>query len=249
MASGSASCRIRLRRGGGREARFALPAPSPGTAFGQKASACSARGRSSRSRSRTAPLAGRGVRIRGRTGMPSSGGSAPFSTISARSFPPTPPPRWRGRSGAARPSPAPDPDRDLPVLSGACGGSRFRSCSPRRPSPCRGPFVFSGNGWGSRRLMPGNSSWIMSSTSRGGLFYVPQGIPDPSDAAFPAAAAEETREILSCSGAARWSVHELPDAVGADGGAAGDAAHTLYVPGDAPRAHLLRAFREGEDRC
>jgi len=44
-------------------------------------------------------------------------------------------------------------------------------------------------------------------------------------------------------------VHELPDAVGADGGAAGDAASHPVRPGDAPRAHLLRAFRRARTRC
>jgi ATP-dependent DNA helicase DinG len=80
------------------------------------------------------------------------------------------------------------------------------------------------------------------------LFYVPQGLPDPSDSAFPAAAAEETREILSCSGGGALvlctsyrTLSALTEAL------RGTLPHTLYVQGDAPRAHLLRAFREGED--
>ena len=80
------------------------------------------------------------------------------------------------------------------------------------------------------------------------LFYVPQGLPDPADSAFPAAAAEETRAILSCSGGGALllctsyrTLSAMTDAL------RGTLPYTLYVQGDAPRAHLLRAFREGED--
>ncbi|MBP2688045.1 MAG: helicase [Deltaproteobacteria bacterium] len=80
------------------------------------------------------------------------------------------------------------------------------------------------------------------------LFYVPGGLPDPSDPAFPAAAAEETREILSCSGGGALvlctsyrTLSALTDAL------RGTMPYTLYVQGDAPRARLLRAFREGKD--
>ncbi|HWS15555.1 MAG TPA: ATP-dependent DNA helicase [Candidatus Methylomirabilis sp.] len=80
------------------------------------------------------------------------------------------------------------------------------------------------------------------------LFYVPRGLPDPADPAFPLAAAEETREILSCSGGGALllctsyrTLSAMTDAL------RGTLPYTLYVQGDAPRAHLLRAFREGED--
>jgi len=80
------------------------------------------------------------------------------------------------------------------------------------------------------------------------LFYVPRGLPDPADPAFPAAASAEMREILSCSGGGalvlctsyrtlRALQEALPEGV----------PYTLYFQGDAPRAQLLRAFREGED--
>lgn len=80
------------------------------------------------------------------------------------------------------------------------------------------------------------------------LFYVPRDLPDPSDPAFPAAAAEETREILSCSGGGALvlctsyrTLAALTEAL------RGTVPYTLYTQGDAPRGHLLRAFREGED--
>jgi ATP-dependent DNA helicase DinG len=80
------------------------------------------------------------------------------------------------------------------------------------------------------------------------LFYVPRGIPEPSDPAFSAAAAAETREILDCSGGGALvlctsyrTLSALTDAL------RGSLPYTLFVQGDAPRAMLLRAFREGED--
>ena len=80
------------------------------------------------------------------------------------------------------------------------------------------------------------------------LFYVPRGVPDPSDPAFSAAAAAETREILDSSGGGALvlctsyrTLSALTDAL------RGALPHTLFVQGDAPRAMLLRAFREGED--
>ncbi|GAB4241643.1 MAG: ATP-dependent DNA helicase [Deltaproteobacteria bacterium] len=80
------------------------------------------------------------------------------------------------------------------------------------------------------------------------LFYVPRGLPDPSDPAFPGAAAEETREILSCSGGGALvlctsyrTLSALTDAL------RGTLPFPLFTQGDAPRGHLLRAFREGED--
>jgi ATP-dependent DNA helicase DinG len=80
------------------------------------------------------------------------------------------------------------------------------------------------------------------------LFYVPRGLPDPSDPAFPAAAAGETREILGCSGGGALvlctsyrTLSALTEAL------RGVLPYTLYAQGDAPRTQLLRAFREGED--
>ena len=80
------------------------------------------------------------------------------------------------------------------------------------------------------------------------LFYVPRGLPDPSDPAFPTAAAEEAREILSCSGGGALLLCTSYRALSAMTDALrGTLPYTLFVQGDAPRAHLLRAFREGED--
>jgi ATP-dependent DNA helicase DinG len=80
------------------------------------------------------------------------------------------------------------------------------------------------------------------------LFYVPRGLPDPSGPAFPAAASVETRELLACSGGGALvlctsyrTLSALQDAL------RGEVPYTLYVQGDAPRAQLLREFREGED--
>jgi ATP-dependent DNA helicase DinG len=80
------------------------------------------------------------------------------------------------------------------------------------------------------------------------LFYVPRGLPGPSEAAFPAAAAAETRELLACSGGGALilctsyrTLSALQDAV------RGNVPYPVVVQGDAPRAQLLREFREGED--
>jgi ATP-dependent DNA helicase DinG len=80
------------------------------------------------------------------------------------------------------------------------------------------------------------------------LFYVPRGLPEPSDPSFPAAAAGETREILGCSGGGALvlctsyrTLSALTEAL------RGAVPYTLYVQGDAPRGQLLREFREGED--
>ncbi|HEX9191835.1 MAG TPA: ATP-dependent DNA helicase [Candidatus Deferrimicrobiaceae bacterium] len=83
---------------------------------------------------------------------------------------------------------------------------------------------------------------------RRALFYVPRGLPEPSDPAFPPAAAAETREILDCSGGGALvlctsyrTLSALTEAL------RGALPYTLYVQGDAPRTQLLREFREGED--
>jgi ATP-dependent DNA helicase DinG len=80
------------------------------------------------------------------------------------------------------------------------------------------------------------------------LFYVPRGLPDPSDPAFPAAAAGETREILDCSGGGALVLCTSYRTLGAlTESLRGDLPYTLYVQGDAPRTQLLREFRDGED--
>ena len=80
------------------------------------------------------------------------------------------------------------------------------------------------------------------------LFYVPRGLPDPSDPAFPAAAAGEAREILDCSGGGALLLCTSYRTLGAlTEELRGDLPYTLYVQGDAPRAQLLREFREGEN--
>jgi ATP-dependent DNA helicase DinG len=80
------------------------------------------------------------------------------------------------------------------------------------------------------------------------LFFVPRGLPDPSDPGFPAAAAVETQELLACSGGGALvlctsyrTLRALQEAL------RGEVPYTLYIQGDAPRAQLLRDFREGED--
>jgi ATP-dependent DNA helicase DinG len=80
------------------------------------------------------------------------------------------------------------------------------------------------------------------------LFYVPRGLPGPSDPEFPSAASVETRELLDCSGGGALvlctsyrTLTALEEAL------RGEVPYTLYVQGDAPRAQLLKEFREGED--
>jgi ATP-dependent DNA helicase DinG len=80
------------------------------------------------------------------------------------------------------------------------------------------------------------------------LFYVPRGLPGPSEPGFPAAASAETREILDCSGGGALvlctsyrTLTALEEAL------RGEVPYTLYVQGDAPRAQLLKEFRDGED--
>jgi len=80
------------------------------------------------------------------------------------------------------------------------------------------------------------------------LFYVPRGLPDPSDPAFPAAAAGETREILDCSGGGALVLCTSYRTMAAlTESLRGDLPYTLYVQGDASRTQLLREFRDGED--
>lgn len=80
------------------------------------------------------------------------------------------------------------------------------------------------------------------------LAYVPEGVPDPSDPAFPAEAGRAAARILRLSGGGALVLctsyrnlsllaatlrAELP--------------YTIFVQGEAPRARLLRAFRDEED--
>jgi ATP-dependent DNA helicase DinG len=80
------------------------------------------------------------------------------------------------------------------------------------------------------------------------LFYVPRGLPAPSDPAFPSAASAETRELLDCSGGGALVLctsYRLLSAL--EEALRGEVPYTLYVQGDAPRSQLLREFREGVD--
>jgi len=80
------------------------------------------------------------------------------------------------------------------------------------------------------------------------LFYVPRGLPGPSDPDFPSAASVETRELLECSGGGALvlctsyrTLSALEEAL------RGEVPYTLFVQGDAPRMQLLKEFREGGD--
>ncbi|MCL2103077.1 MAG: ATP-dependent DNA helicase, partial [Syntrophorhabdaceae bacterium] len=81
------------------------------------------------------------------------------------------------------------------------------------------------------------------------LFYVPKSIPDPSAPEFPSAASSEIREILKCSGGGALvlctsyrTLMALKTALRGE-----ETSYTLLVQGDAPRARLLKEFREEED--
>ncbi len=84
--------------------------------------------------------------------------------------------------------------------------------------------------------------------ARKAMVYVPSGLPDPGEDGFPPAAARETAAILGLSGGGALilctsyrTLSALEDAL------RGVLPFTLYVQGEAPRTHLLRAFREEED--
>jgi len=84
--------------------------------------------------------------------------------------------------------------------------------------------------------------------ARKALAYVPAGLPDPGDEGFPAAAARETAAILSQSGGGALVLCTSYRTMGALEELLRDALpFTLYVQGDGPRMHLLRAFRNEED--
>ncbi len=80
------------------------------------------------------------------------------------------------------------------------------------------------------------------------LVYVPDGLPDPGDEAFPGAAARETAEVLRVSGGGALVLCTSYRTLGAMAeGLRGRIPHTLLVQGEAPRTALLRAFREEAD--
>ncbi len=80
------------------------------------------------------------------------------------------------------------------------------------------------------------------------MVYVPAGLPDPGDEAFPASAARETAEIVGLSGGGVLVLCTSYRILGAMAEELrGIVPHPLLVQGEAPRMHLLRAFREGAD--
>ena len=84
--------------------------------------------------------------------------------------------------------------------------------------------------------------------ARKALMYVPQGLPDPGDEGYPAAAARETAAILSHSGGGALVLCTSFRTLGALEELLRDALpFTVYVQGESPRTHLLRAFRDEED--
>jgi ATP-dependent DNA helicase DinG len=80
------------------------------------------------------------------------------------------------------------------------------------------------------------------------LVYVPAGLPDPGEDAFPASAARETAEIMGLSGGGGLILCTSYRTLGALVEVLRDAfPHPLLVQGEAPRTHLLRTFREDAD--
>jgi ATP-dependent DNA helicase DinG len=80
------------------------------------------------------------------------------------------------------------------------------------------------------------------------LVYVPAGLPDPGDEGFPASAAREIAEILGLSGGGGLVLCTSYRTLGAlVEGLRGIWPHPLLVQGEAPRTHLLKAFREDAD--
>ena len=83
---------------------------------------------------------------------------------------------------------------------------------------------------------------------RKALVYVPSGLPDPGEEGFPSAAARETAAILELSGGGALILCTSYRTLGAlEEALRENLPFTLYVQGEAPRMHLLRAFREEED--
>ncbi len=80
------------------------------------------------------------------------------------------------------------------------------------------------------------------------VVYVPRGLPDPGEEGFPSAAAGETADILSLSGGGALVLCTSYRTLGALRERLRDALpFTVFVQGDAPRMHLLRAFRRDGD--
>jgi len=80
------------------------------------------------------------------------------------------------------------------------------------------------------------------------MVYVPRDLPDPGDEGFPSAAAGETADILSLSGGGALVLCTSYRTLGALKERLRDVLpFTLFVQGDAPRMHLLRAFRRDGD--
>lgn len=80
------------------------------------------------------------------------------------------------------------------------------------------------------------------------LFYVPRGLPDPSDERFAAEAAREAMALLDLSGGGALVLctsHRSLAVFGEE--MRGALPFTLYVQGEGPRMQLLRAFREDGD--
>ncbi len=76
------------------------------------------------------------------------------------------------------------------------------------------------------------------------IVYVPRGLPDPGEEGFPSAAAGETADILSLSGGGALVLCTSYRTLGALKERLRDSLpFTVFVQGDAPRMHLLRAFR------
>jgi len=237
------------------DARFPLPPPSSGTPFGEKTAALlRAGGELALSLSDGVPRGG---------GRPDAPGADPWadrdpllrrvrsflddldSVLSTDSSSAV---AWAERRGASV-SLHRTPVEVSPVLSGALWGEPIPFLLTSATLSVSGDLTYFRERVGlarvdAREIIVDNEFDFAGRA----LFYVPGGMPDPSDPAFPAAAAEETREILSCSGGGALvlctsyrTLSALTDAL------RGTMPFTLFVQGDAPRAHLLRAFREGED--
>jgi len=80
------------------------------------------------------------------------------------------------------------------------------------------------------------------------LFYVPKGFPGPSAPEFSSAASSEVRKILECSGGGALILcTSYRTLLALKTALRGEVPYTLLVQGDAPRAQLLKEFREEED--
>ncbi len=233
------------------EARFALPAPSAGSPFGRKASALFDAGEDLALSIANGPHRGEGSPDPGRTDREPllrrvraflDDLDAILSSDSAAAV------AWAERRGASITLHR-TPIEVSPVLSEALWAEAIPFLLTSATLSVSGDLSYFRERVGLARVDAGelivDNEFDFADRA---LFYVPPYLPDPSDPAFPAAAAKETREILSCSGGgalvlctSNRSLSALAEAL------RGTLPHTLYAQGDAPRAHLLKAFREGED--